>query len=230
MVQLMQEAGGFITNTADNVVQPYILPRDLHEPARSPGPSQMAAAAAAHDADPADSHAERTNGARVSLKLETYDLDESADTDAPEASTRGSRVPKTMRELAEATGTGAEADTVADDVIDIDMGEDDDDDNVVEVEPIVEANSRRGRRGTTKGAKPHNGKTPARRGRKRALSDVGEAIGEANRPNTPTKRSRKRAAPSSAIVKSDRVLRTRRPKDAQDELDDDEAFERAIAD
>lgn len=106
----VEEAGGFL-NTADDVVQPYTLPRNLHpvlDSSQQPPPNTQEASV---DAGPSKQdgvgHMSSTAAAHRQLHMETFDIEDTHST-IPNASadvpppTPITGAPKTMRELAEA--------------------------------------------------------------------------------------------------------------------------------
>ncbi|GJE88546.1 Rad4-domain-containing protein [Phanerochaete sordida] len=226
-----QDAGGFLT-TADDVVRPYTLPRNLHVvlPERSDAPEKPEA-----QVEPSGSvHAEDAPKAPpppspfVLEPLEVEEDDEPLEeVQIPEARTPAEGPIRSMAELAAAHAqTQAEADAVEETL----------------PEPAVQAatpkaSARPSRSGTGTPAKANgkatNGRTPrkqpARRGRKRARSDDDSALsGTEPAPAAPAKRAR--VAPAPAVT-SDRVLRSRRGKseaEKQAEREAEEAIRAAV--
>ncbi|KAH9841395.1 Rad4-domain-containing protein [Rhodofomes roseus] len=234
----VQPQGGFLTG-ADDVVQPYTLPRNLHEVPATSTTISLQLAARAEVAD----QAEATQNGRLAtlptalddvISEDGGDLMEEISIPAQEAGEdeRQQLKPKTMLELAEA----------ADRRQDLNVGQ-----------PLASSSVSSDRTmGQTyaKGARAtsHNGaevEQPAKtrmsrkadksRGKKRrkASDDSSEAEVEGDEgPSTqasPAKRARKAAPPIPAPT---RVLRTRTTKSAakiQEEKETEEAYRRAVA-
>ncbi|KAI0074037.1 Rad4-domain-containing protein [Panus rudis PR-1116 ss-1] len=228
----VSSAGGFLTS-ADDVVQPYALPRNLHEVSASP----VVQPASIDQNDEDDRHAGPDTPHNDVLEV----IGDSEDEDLQEISipSRASSgaAPKTMRELAEAMNmeSTVEAPVKEEEAV------------PESAMPTPKLNGSGGRKnGRTTALKNQassrstpetsRGKsTPAsRRTRKRARdttpSDL-EASGDDNPVRVPsTKRSRARPTPPP-VPRSDRVLRSRAPKSTskiQEELDLEDAYRRAI--
>ncbi|KAM5533626.1 hypothetical protein V8D89_012739 [Ganoderma adspersum] len=268
-------AGGFLVGV-DDVVQPYALPRNLHEiiehastghtalgelPTTNPGIPTARTPEASEEQD--KDYVDGTEQGRDPLSLlsvadklevegpgsEDDDAMEEVVVDAPPPA----RTPKTMQELAEeAAHRNGNANQPMDDEEELVIA--------APPQPVGEKATPNGRstrvsrsgaksgtstpRPNTRGkgkasAAASTSKTAPRRTRKRTRSQVehsdsdreGEEDGEVDEPST-VKKPRTRAPPPPAEP-STRVLRTRKPKDAdkvREEKEVEAAFRRAIAD
>ncbi|PIL22401.1 hypothetical protein GSI_15089 [Ganoderma sinense ZZ0214-1] len=269
-------AGGFLVGV-DDVVQPYALPRNLHEiiehastghtalgelQTTNPGILTAPVADAAEEQDADDVDVSEQGREPLSLldvddKLEVEGSGSEDDDDAMEEVVVDApplaRTPKTMQELAEeAARRNGDANHRADDEEEL----------VIAAPPLATgekaaANGRKtsasrsrtksgtstprpNTRGKSKASAASTSKAAPRRTRKRTRSQVEhsdsdreeEGGGEANPPGSTVKKPRTRAAPPPAEP-STRVLRTRKPKDAdkvREEKEMEAAYRRAIAD
>lgn len=220
--------GGFLT-VADEVVQPYSLPRNWHEVPHTAAPSTRQQSSA-EDGD--DGNHEDDDDAPLVLDgleiVDGSDLEEVEVQDIPAPQANG--VPKSMRELAEDVEMQIAESSAAEE-----------DEEVIPIPKDIPPKPAKGRKtnertqaATVKKTSPSQRTTPARRPKKRTRgaspTPVQSDNDEASQP-TPTKRSRTtRPPPPPPAVKSDRVLRTRAGKSAaklQEEKEQEEAYRRA---
>ncbi|THH27307.1 hypothetical protein EUX98_g6882 [Antrodiella citrinella] len=227
---VLQEAGGFLVG-ADDVVQPYSLPRDIHDKAKTPPPvTSPAQARRATETEPFHSN--------TALEVAEDNLDE--DLDMVEAVIPAvTSVPKTMRELAQ------DAEREREETMQPDPGEDI---SLLGVStPDDGVNGRTNDRpanGTVKAARAggsRKAKTPSTptdtprsaKSRKRPHRDASHSEEDSQAIEVSVRRAAKRARPTpTPIVKSDRVLRARKGKSEdilQEEREQEQAYRAAIA-
>ena len=249
--QEAKEAGGFLT-TADDIVQPYSLPRNLHEvlpesnapdkPADHPVPEATI--------DDTPRNANTIAMAAPALSLETFDISDDAEDEPleevpmpmPMPNGTSGAVPMSLQEFAEAAEKARE--DLQEDVADEVPG------TVPEPETTMVVSRTRGRSTRSNTSTPAgpktglangkgNAKRPApRRGRKRMRGESpteseSESLSEPEPAKAaPAKRARTAKAPAPPAVKSDRVLRSRKSKSEAklvEEREQEEAYRRAVA-
>jgi xeroderma pigmentosum group C-complementing protein len=250
----VQEAGGFL-NTADNVVQPYTLPRNLHETLPDTLVHDKFETQTVKNNWPDTQKNTERNLALVPVSTaNAFDMMEEDEEPLeevviPDNNGTVAVVPKTMQELAEAAGHTRES--IQDDQIE-ELPSVQQLARPATPQPVNARASTRGRstrNGTNTPAGPKvvsNGttsvkKTPApRRGQKRArdesATDSDDERLRATAPapviSTAAKRSRTAKAAAMPAVKSDRVLRSRKGKtetQLKEEREQEEAYRRAVA-
>ncbi|CAL1713034.1 unnamed protein product [Somion occarium] len=229
-------AGGFLTS-ADDVVQPYSLPRSVYAAPKSPSPSSLQPPSAA---DNVQEHAGPSNGVPLSLE-EIPDSEGEEELEVvpiPNGGAAIGGVPMSMRELAEAAERQPKEAPLVDEVeyfpsppppsvaqraLEKASGKS---------TPRSRARTRSGT-STPRSAKTAKEKTP-QKSRKRTREDV-ESDVETDEVQdvvpTPSKRTRVKPAPPP-VVKSDRVLRARKGKSESmlaEERELEEAYRKAVA-
>ena len=237
----MQEAGGFLVG-ADDVVQPYHLPRDLHEKPKTPPPQSPAKTNVAESK-------ELESTRPVTLRLDTLDdsEDERDMIEEPIPVQVASAVPMTMRQLAEAaerqrseSGASGPSRVQTPDPQPVPTP-------TTEVNGALQGRRTRSNTGTPASRPTRStakdtslnkaGNSRSVRGRKRARrtsddiesSDADAEVGAVPATSTPAKRARQNPAP---VVKSDRVLRARKGKSEEQlrqEKEAEVAYRRAVA-
>ena len=226
-------AGGFLTG-ADDVVQPYSLPRNLHEVESSPMITQSTPR---NNGSTVDLHSVGTSNARPGAEEVIEDSEEEI-VEIPKPSHDAViplGAPKTMQELAQhiADQSGEVIVVSGDEEMEVELP------GQLSVEITSETNGKnratRDKRGTTtkttKQLKPATNtsrRVTRKRGRPSNTEGDSSDLEVLDGPSSPRKR-RKTKTPT-AIVKSDRVLRTRIPKSAskaREEREIEEALERA---
>lgn len=240
-----QQPGGFLS-TADDVVQPYTLPRNLHDVI--PDPLPLATAPPSQNENSTVPAAEPSVGPTAhpssGFTLETFDIEEDEAPPSAMVQTNGAAkavVPKSMRELAESAehAMPAEPDEVL--VLPSLVPHTPEPGPRARTLRTAQTSARTSRSGTNTPARRATARAAPRRGRKRTRDDNGtdedtddEAEVEDSAPPaaTPAKRARTVKA-AEPVVKSDRVLRSRRGKSAaqvEEEREQEAAYRRAIAD
>jgi xeroderma pigmentosum group C-complementing protein len=199
------------------VIQHYSLPRNPHEIPRS----ERSSAGNAEDLEIVPDSDNDVELVEMSTVPPTRRVDEDDDMEVVAGPLKTNGVIKTMQELAEdAVHQPRQM-----------SGKDDDFEDPVPVNA-----SRRGKGGKTGSSKvaksqadkPKNGRRGGRKRVRDSPSDTDEELSP--KRGTPVKRSRTSTAAASAPTKSDRVLRTRKTKDAaqvEAEREREEAFRRA---
>lgn len=239
LFQAVQEAGGFLVG-ADDVVQPYHLPRDLHEKPKTPPPHSSATTDVAQGQ-------ELESTRPVTLRLDTLDdsEDERDMIEEPIPVQVASAVPMTMRQLAEAAERQRSESCVSSpsriqtpDPQPISI-------STTELDGALQGRRTRSNTGTLASRPTRNTANDtslnkagnSRRGRKRARrtsdaigsSGADAEVGAVPATSTHAKRARPNPAP---VVKSDRVLRARKGKSEEQlrqEKEAEVAYERAVA-
>ncbi|KAH8104624.1 Rad4-domain-containing protein [Cristinia sonorae] len=231
----VQEAGGFLVG-ADDVVQPYNLPRDLHDKPSTPPAAQNTTITTG---DVACSY--RVSDHPTAILLVADDEDENVDMYEEIIPTVANAVPKTMRELAENAEKerkegGTSSSTRQQSPVTITLPA-----NAVNGKingrttrsgtrtPAASVSSRKGKGKAT----PTQSTPRPSRKRTRRDSDVsnqGDPDSEVEVMQAPT--PAKRARPTPTPVKSDRVLRARKGKSddkVREEQEMEKAYQRAVA-
>ncbi|KAI0345889.1 Rad4-domain-containing protein [Trametopsis cervina] len=166
--QEVHQAGGFL-NTADDVVQPYTLPRNLHDVPRSPGAPAATNGTNVRDDPSKQPQLHADNG----LQIETFDIEDIEDVPQVGESThrdtaRAGGAPRTMRELAEATATAARSDGGTDEDLNIAIRA-----SAPKVEaPMPGTKNGRSTRGRDNLKAANGSRAAPRKGRKRAREEV----------------------------------------------------------
>ncbi|EMD39582.1 hypothetical protein CERSUDRAFT_111894 [Gelatoporia subvermispora B] len=246
--------GGFLTS-ADDVVQPFSLPKNLHPVLQGSTILSMTPGSSGRQSSPDLDMAEEADVLYTSAPATTVPGEDEDDMEEVqvlrEPTSLSKLVPKTMRELAETAAQdlqdidGSAGATQAHQPAVQDLGTNSPSfpNPVTEVngsggaQSIRRSSTRASTRSTRTNTPSQTAKTAAkigsRRGRKRARDESGDDVSEddstkAPGQSSPAKRTRRPAAP---IPASTRVLRARTLKSAfQQEKEMEEAIERAIAD
>lgn len=245
-----KEAGGFLTS-ADDVVQPYKLPKNLHEVLREPVATVKPVIQ--HRVGEEDDTIMNVQQPASEMILEVVDegegsqaveAQEELEAAVPQANGPTNGIIMSMQQLAEAADRDREDDQGPADG----AGGLPSPSSVprtltptaaVAPSPLPARRNGRPGRGGPAAAKVTNGKavsaTPPWRGRKRAREGgATDSEVDAPVPEKPalSKRSRTEKPAPEPVVRSDRVLRSRRQKTAaqvQEEREEEEAYRRAVA-
>ncbi|GBE85109.1 Rad4-domain-containing protein [Sparassis crispa] len=233
------EAGGFLTG-ADDVVQPFTLPKNLHEMPRT---STTISLAPSRDTRSASLKLDEVEDVQTPAAAYTLTLDENHDEDedleeivVPIHMQPGTAIPKSIRELAEdAARQQADLSHEEEESRPVSSLAQDNKSDATKGTSTPSRSARSTRSGTgTPAATSRKAKASAqpspRRSRKRPRKDADNEDAESEpeiATASPSKRTR-----ASAPGSSDRVLRTRVPKSAtqvQEEKDMELAYRRAVA-
>ncbi|TCD70140.1 hypothetical protein EIP91_004610 [Steccherinum ochraceum] len=229
----VQGAGGFLVG-ADDVVQPYTLPRDVHDKPKTPPPVASRFIPMLGELDDAPAPGPSTTALRP-VALGEDDFDEDDMDMVEEVIPTPAAVPKTMRELAEDAERERKKSGYSSPVEELLPP------SVPLVAPTPKINGRTNDRKSQSGTG-----TPTTRGRAKATStrkrtrreatsdpEVDDEVVEVEVRPAPAKRARPTPTPKATpTVKSDRVLRTRKSKTEEqmrEEKEMEAAYRKAVA-